>query len=387
MKIMAGIDLHSNNAMCGLVDSEGKRLLHKKVPCDLRCVLSVLEPYKQRLESVAVESTFNWYWLVDGLQDHGYKVALANPAAMQQYNGLKHTDDKSDAFFLGELQRLKILPTAHIYDRKTRPVRDLLRRRLLLVHQRTSLLLSLKSLHARTSGCSLSLGLAKALLPEQAAKLFRHPADQLIAREQAQHIRQLSQSIEAIEKMVLGEVKQLFCYRQLQTLPGVGSILALTITLETGDITRFPSAGDYASYCRTVDSARLSNERKKGQNNEKCGNKYLAWAYVEAANFAQRSDGPCRRFFDRKLAKTNRFVATKALACKLSKAAWYVMSQGVDFDSARAFPGPRPEAQTQRSSKAQAGQATKQTELKKKTDLGRASVNPSKGSGSKTLRD
>ena len=167
---------------------------------------------------------------------------VVNPAAMQQYNGLKHTDDKSDAFFLGELQRLKILPTAHIYDRNTRPVRDLLRRRLLLVHQRTSLLLSLKSLHARTTGYSLSLALAKALPPEEAAKLFTHPADQLITREQAQHIRQLSQSIQAIEKMVLGDVKKLPCYRQLQTLPGVGSILALTITLETGDITSFPSA-------------------------------------------------------------------------------------------------------------------------------------------------
>jgi transposase len=139
MRVLAGIDLHSNNAMCGIVDSAGKRLLHKKVPCELPRVLEVLAPYKERLDTVAVESTFHWYWLVDGLEDHGYKVALANPAAMEQYTGLKHTDDKSDAFFLGELLRLEILPTAHIYDRKLRPVRDLLRRRLLLVHHRTRL--------------------------------------------------------------------------------------------------------------------------------------------------------------------------------------------------------------------------------------------------------
>jgi transposase len=339
MKVMAGIDLHSNNAMCGIVDSTGKRLLHKKVPCELPRVLEVLAPYKERLDTIAVESTFNWYWLVDGLQDHAYKVALANPAAMEQYNGLKHTDDKSDAFFLAELLRLQILPTAHIYDRKTRPVRDLLRRRLLLVHQRTSLLLSLKSLHARTTGQGLSQAKAKALEPEEAAKLFEHPAEQLIAREQAEHIGQLTKSIAAIEKLVIGEAKKSSGYAQLQTIPGVGRILALTITLETGDIQRFASAGDYASYCRTVDSKRLSNGKKKGENNAKCGNKYLEWAFVEAANFARRLDLPSRQFFDRKLAKTNRFVATKALACKLSKAAWHILSQKVSFDWKRVFPG------------------------------------------------
>jgi transposase len=339
MKVMAGIDLHSNNAMCAVVDLAGKRLLHKKVPCELPRVLEVLAPYKKRLDTVAVESTFNWYWLVDGLEDHDYTVALANPAAMEQYNGLKHTDDKSDAFFLADLLRLGILPKAHIYDRETRPVRDLLRRRLLLVHQRTSLLLSLKSLHTRTTGQNLSQARAKSLAPEEAAKLFVHPAEQLIAREQAQHIRQLTKSVAAIEKLVLAEVKQQPGYSRLQTLPGVGRILALTVALETGNIGRFPSAGDYASYCRTVDSKRLSNGKKKGENNAKCGNKYLEWAFVEAANFARRLDGPSRQFFDRKLAKTNRFVATKALACKLSKAAWHILSEGVDFDSQKVFPG------------------------------------------------
>jgi transposase len=93
-------------------------------------VLQALKPFKKRLEKIAVESTYNWYWLVDGLQDHGYPVVLANPAAMQQYDGLKHADDKSDGFFLAEMLRLNILPTGHICDRAVRPVRDLLRRRM-----------------------------------------------------------------------------------------------------------------------------------------------------------------------------------------------------------------------------------------------------------------
>ena len=152
MKIMTGIDLHSHNALCGLMDESGRRVLHKKLPCELPAILQVLAPYKSQITQVAVESTYNWYWLVDGLEDHGYPVVLANPARMKPYDGLKHTDDVSDAYFLCELMRLGILPTSHRYDRQTRPVRDLLRRRMLLVQLRTSLILSFKSLNERTLG-------------------------------------------------------------------------------------------------------------------------------------------------------------------------------------------------------------------------------------------
>src|SRR5437899_4407375 len=137
-KVVAGIDLHSNNLMIGVTDINGKRLSSRKVPCKLDDVDKFLAPYKERLDRIAVESTYNWYWLVDGLQSLNYPVVLANPAGMQQYSGIKHADDSNDAFFLAELLRLKILPTGHIYDAPLRPVRDLLRRRMTLVHQRTA---------------------------------------------------------------------------------------------------------------------------------------------------------------------------------------------------------------------------------------------------------
>ena len=156
VKCMAGIDLHSNNLFCAIVDLKGQRVFEKKLPCDLESVLRALKPFQKRLEKIAVESTYNWYWLVDGLQDHGYTVVLANPAAMEQYNGLKHADDKSDGFFLAERARLNILPTGNICDRKVRPLRDLLRRRMGLVQKRTSLILSLKSLHTRMTGRDLA---------------------------------------------------------------------------------------------------------------------------------------------------------------------------------------------------------------------------------------
>jgi transposase len=212
---------------------------------------------------------------VDGLQDHGYTVVLANPAAMEQYDGLKHADDKSDGFFLAEMLRLDILPTGNICDRAVRPVRDLLRRRTGLVHKRTSLILSLKSLHARMTGRDLGTERIKAVEPQDAEKLFEHPADQLITRLDLQLVEQLDRSIEQIEAVILAQVKGLPHYQVLQTMPGVGKILGLTITLETVDPRRFAGPGEYASYCRCVDSRRMSNGKKKGENNGKCGNKHL----------------------------------------------------------------------------------------------------------------
>jgi transposase len=336
-KVIAGIDLHGNNLVIGLMDQDGKRLGHQKLECNLEQVEEFVRPYKQQLQSMAVESTYNWYWLVDGLQSKGYRIDLANPAKIEQYNGIKHADDKHDAFHLAELQRLKILPKAHIYDVELRPVRDLLRRRTGLVHQRTALFLSFKSLYARTTGQTMPLARLKSMEPKEAKSLYKHPANQLIAKIQLEHIGALERSVNLIEKAVLASAREIPLYEKLLTLPGIGKILGMTITLEVGEIGRFKTDGDFASYCRAVDSRRLSNGKQKGENNQKCGNKYLSWAFVEAANFAKRYDERCRKWYDRKAAKTSHVIATKALACKLAKAAWYRMSEGTAYDPTRMF--------------------------------------------------
>ena len=337
MKIMVGIDLHSNNALCGLMDETGRRLLHKKLPCDLGAILELLAPHKDDIATIGIESTFNWYWLVDGLQDHGYHVVLANPAAMQPYSGKKHTDDVSDAYFIAELLRLDLLPLAHIPDRQVRPVRDLLRRRLLLVQQRTTLILSFKSLNERTLGQRVPLSRVKTMKAEEAQARFTAPADQLLGGEEITLMSHLTNSITKLEQHILEAAGKTKAYQRLQELPGIGKILGLTIALETGDVQRFADAGHFASYCRCVRSLRQSNSKKKGENNRKCGNKYLAWAFVEAAHFACRYDEQCRRFYDRKKQQTNPVIATKALACKLAKAAWHVMAEDAPYDGERVF--------------------------------------------------
>ena len=259
------------------------------------------------------------------------------PQKLYRYSGLKHADDMDDAYHLAELQRLKILPKAHVYDPQLRPVRDLLRRRTLLVHQRTALLLSFKSLHARTTGQPLDLRDVKKMEPQEAAKLYTHPANQLIASVQAEQMRSLDKSVRKIENAVLAGAWEIPMFDKLLTIPGIGRILGMTITMEVGAIKRFKTDGDFASYCRMVDAKHLSNGKQKADNNQKCGNAYLSWAFVEAANFSRRHDEHCRRWYDRKAAKTSKVIATKALGCKLAKAAWHVMTKECDYDKKRMF--------------------------------------------------
>jgi transposase len=324
--------------MIGVINQEGKRVAHRKLECELAAVIEFLEPLKPQLVSMAVESTFNWYWLVDGLRAAGYPIDLANPAKIEQYSGLKHANDLDDAYHIADLQRLNILPQAHVYDPVLRPVRDLLRRRTNLVHQRTAMLLSFKSLYARTTGQPLNLSDVKKMEPKEAPKLYEHPANQLIAQVQTEHMQALEQSIKRIEKAVEGCAHELPIYEKLLTIPGIGRILGMTITMEVGDIKRFKTDGDFASYCRMVDARHLSNGKQKAENNQKCGNKYLAWAFIEAANFSRRLNENCRRWYDRKAAKTSKVVATKALGCKLAKAAWHIMAKQCGYDEKRMFP-------------------------------------------------
>jgi transposase len=337
MKAYAGIDLHSSNNYIGIINEQDQRLFGKRFPNDLRNILMALEPFKGELDGVVVESTYNWYWLVDGLQENGYAVHLANPSAVKQYEGLKYTDDQWDAFWLAHMLRLGILPEGYIYPKQQRDVRDLLRRRLLYVQNRTSHILSFQSMVTRNLGIRISNNGVKQMTQEKAREMFMSPSLKFAAEKSIAAIGFLDATIKQIEKEILSRIKLRKEFELLQTIPGIGKILALTIMLEVGDINRFEKVGNYSSYCRCVNSRRMSNGKKKGENNRKNGNKYLSWAYVEAANFAIRYCPEARRFHQRKKAERNGIVAIKALSNKIARASYYIMRDQVAFHEERLF--------------------------------------------------
>jgi len=336
MKLYCGIDLHSNNSVVVILDEADKVVYQKKLNNDLALILEQLSIYKDQMTAIAIESTFNWYWLVDGLMEAGYTVKLVNTAAVQTYSGLKHTDD-DDARWLAHLLRLKILPTGYIYPKEERAVRDLLRKRSQLVRQSTTNILSLQNILARNTAQSLSSYKIKMLDDEHAEKLLDDPNTTLALKCNLNVIRCLQSTIAEIETTVLQQARIRAEFKQLLTVSGIGEILGLTIMLESGDMSRFPKVGNFSSYCRCVKSERLSNGKKKGEGNRKSGNKYLAWAFIEAANFAIRYNDKVKAFYQKKKAKTNGIIATKAVANKLARACYHVLKDQVPFEVNKSF--------------------------------------------------
>jgi len=329
--LYAGADLHGNNVFLSLCDQDGGNVFRRRVKANLEAVNAALDPFWKRIVVLGVESTFNWYWFVDGLRDQGRNVKLGNPAKMEQYKGIKITNDLTDADWLAEQLRVGIFPECYIYPKETRSVRDALRRRQLFVRRRTQVILCLGGLLERYG-----------LKAPGARKLEKWTEEDIKATEldgfvQLQletlldGIRESNRLAQKIEKQVLAFIQPTEQYQRATSLPGFGVALGMMVVLESGDFKRFKSAGNYASYCRTVKSDRSSNGKSKGKNNAKNGNRYLAWAFIEAATFAARFDPTIHAWYERKKAKSGVAKAKKALACKLAKAMWHVMN-GKEFD-------------------------------------------------------
>ena len=333
----SGIDLHSNNCVVTVVDERDRVVAEKRLSNDLDKILSFLMPHREEMAGVVVESTFNWYWLVDGLQAAGYKVHLANTIAIKQYDGIKHSDDMSDARYLAHLLRLGILPTGTILPPEHRAIRDLARKRMHLVRSRTSHILAVENITARQYGTRISCNQVRRLTAESVEQMCSSEDVALAVKSNVAVISILSSQIDMLEKRLQERVGDWPEYRYLTSVPGIGQVLATTILLETGPIERFEGVGNFASYARCVDSIRISNGKKKGSGNAKNGNKYLSWAFVEAANFARRYCAEAKRFYERKKAKTNNVVAIKALAHKLARACYYMLKEGKPFEVTRCF--------------------------------------------------
>jgi len=336
MKLYCGIDLHSNNHWLTIIDEADRRLFERRVPNDMAVTLRELEPYRGALESIAIESTYNWYWLADGLMEAGYPVKLVNTSAVKKYEGLKHADDRHDAFHLAHLSRLGILPTGSIYPKKERGVRDLLRQRSRLVQQRTAHVLNVKSTYAR----QLNIKAEKRILNGEQAAPWPEVSDPHIAMAIDVHrpiIVAINTQIDRVEREIRLQTKENARFALLQSVPGIGPILAWHILLETGEIARFADVGHFTSYCRLVPGVKISNGKKKGEGNTKNGNPYLAWAFHEASHTAVRHLPQAKRYYERKSRQRNRPVAMKAISHKLARACYFILRDGVKFDPDKLF--------------------------------------------------
>lgn len=337
MALYCGIDLHSNNLWLTVLEGPHKVVRDKRLPNDLGTVIRELEPFRENLVAVAIESTWNWYWLVDGLKEAGFEVRLVNTSAVKQYEGKKFSDDNHDARWLAHLMALGVLPVGYIYPKDGRPVRDLLRRRAFLVRKRTSFLLSMRGAFECRTGMRVNSNDIKTWSPADVGAFIDDPVAALGIASLLPPIAVINEEIGILEKEALKRGRLRTEFKTLLTVWGIGKVLGLTIMYEVGDISRFAKVGNFASYCRCVRTARISNKKRKGSGNRKNGNPYLSWAFSEAAHFSIRHHEPAKKYYQRKKNRTNGIVAIRALAHKLARASYHVMTDRVDFDPERLF--------------------------------------------------
>ena len=340
MKFYCGIDLHATNSFLCVIDDKDKILLKEKFKNDLGAILYTLESFSPR-PSVVVEATINWYWLIDGLQEAGFDVKLAHSMALYMITGAKVKTDRRDAFSLAKLLRLNAIPEAYIYPKANRPIRDLLRKRKQVVSLRANAYGALRRVLLQYGIYGYSQATIKSLTEEQLDQHLEHFATQAGCHLEVQRIRFYSNQIKTLENIILSSVADDRCFELLQTIPGVGKILALTIMYETGDIDRFKSAKHFCSYARVVPGVAQSSGVSKRGRGSKQGNPHLKWAFCQAAALSVRYNIGIRKFRQRHLArrrsKAKKLITLCIVSHKLAIAAYSVLKNRMPFKQELMF--------------------------------------------------
>ena len=334
MKFYCGIDLHAKDCVLCVIDNKEKIHLREKVPNRLERIIGMLRGFSPR-PAVAIEATLNWYWLVDGLEEAGYKVKLAHTHGLHMITGAKVKTDPRDAFSLARLLRLDAIPEAYIYPKEQRPVRDLLRRRHGLVSLCSAAYGSLRRNLLQQGMWDYTFAAIRQLDALRICELFSDAAIQASMLLELERVLLYSQEIEKVEKILLDTVADQPMFELLRTIPGVGKILALTIFYEVGEIERFGSAKQFCSYARVVPGLAQSSSVTRRGRGSKQGNPHLKWAFMQAAGLAVRYNPAVRKFrqthLARRRSKSKRLVSLSIVAHKLAIGAYYVLKGQVPF--------------------------------------------------------
>lgn len=335
-----GIDLGARDSHLCVIDDSLSILLQLKVANELPRISNLLLPFKPHLQ-IVVESTFNWYWIVDGLSDLGFDLSLAHTLGLSMITKAKVKTDRRDAFTLAKLLRAAVIPKAYIYPASTRPIRDLLRRRMHIVALRAQEYGSLRQLLLREGILDSSRNQIKLAEDEDLRDWFSHPLVVTSASLQLQRIDLLSSQIQQLEQQILDLTRDKVDYKRLLKISGIGRILALTILYEVGEIGRFQTVRHFSSYCRVVPGVAQSGAVSRRGRSSKQGNSYLKSALSQAAVAAVRSYPAIRRCYERHLKRhrgsARKLVAYNVIAHKLAQAVYFVLKQGADYREEMLF--------------------------------------------------
>ncbi len=330
-----GGDMHSKSSYFVVLDRTGKRVRKANLANQANLFKDFIAPFAGQV-IVGVESNFNYPWLFDLCQAQNIPFILGHAAYMRAIAGNKTKNDRLDASTIANLMRTNFFPLAFPYPKEDRHVRDLLRRRHFFVRQRTGLI----------THCKLTL-YQENIIEYGSSAVFKNqlksktliesidsPMVKLNLETNIKMIVSLNMTIAFLEKSIKEAVKKDKAkqYVLLQTIPGVGELIALIIIYETYDIKRFKSHQKYASYCRVVMPQRMSNGIKKKGGNPKMGNPYLKWAFGQILHNARMCNEAIDAFYRRLERKHGTKKARAIMAHKFNTAVYYMLKNETEFD-------------------------------------------------------
>src|SRR5436190_3260015 len=338
-----GIDLHARTMYLCILNQAGAIVLHRNMKADSDSFLKAIAPFRDQIV-VAVECIFTWYWLADLCAREGIAFVLGHALYMKAIHGGKAKNDKIDAQKIAVLLRGGMIPQAYVYPQDMRSTRDLLRRRMHLMHHRSQLLAHIQNTNSQYNLPEIGKKIAYKSNRAGVAERFADVSVQSSIRFDLRRIDFYDGLLNEVELEILRHAKlhDANTFRLLDTVPGVGKILALVLLYEIHDIRRFPSVQDFVSYCRLVKCGKDSDGKHYGYSGAKIGNAHLKWAFSEAAVLCLHGNPGAQRYVSRLATKHGKGKALTILAHKLARAVYYMLRRGHAFDPNRVFHDPRP---------------------------------------------
>jgi len=332
-KYYCGIDLHARRMYVCIIDEKGEIREHHNMKTDSDAFLKTIAPYREDVV-VAVECIFTWYWIADLCQNEGIPFVLGHALYMKAIHGGKAKNDRIDSRKIAALLRGGMMPMAYVYPARMRATRDLMRRRNHLMRMRSELYVHIQNTNIQYN---LSDSFGPISRPQNRvgiAEQFEHPCVQKSIAADLEMIKTYDSILSQLESSIvkMANNHDPASYALLQTIPGVGRILALIMLYEIENIQRFDTVQDFVSYSRLVKCARESNGKKCGSGGAKIGNVHLKWAFSEAAVFFTKGNDPAKKCLDRLIKKHGKSKALSILAHKLGRTVYFMLRNGEVFD-------------------------------------------------------
>jgi transposase len=341
-RFYAGIDLHARTMHVCVLDAAGAVVYDRNLPCHFESLLQAIAPFRDGIV-IGVECMFGWYWLADRCAEHHIPFVLGHALYMKAIHGGKAKNDRIDANKIAHLLKGGNFPLAYAYPKGMRETRDLLRRRMYLVHKRAELITHVEILNAQNNlppfGKKLSYAANRAEL--HIAERFTDPSVQMSATLDVDLMDKLDELIAKVELHLTrtAKVDDVQTYHRLRSIPGVGPILALVLLYEIHDIGRFDHVGQFLSYARLVRCAHESAGKKLGSGGKKIGNAHLRWAFAEAVCLFLRGSERAKRFKQKLEKSRGPGKALAILAARLARAVFHMLRKQEAFDEDRFWNG------------------------------------------------